>query len=55
MPNNELVEVLDLDQYKYDFRTDDKPVFRTEPGLSEDIVHTISPTRRNPSGCSSSA
>lgn len=48
MPNNELVEVLDLDQYKYDFRTDDKPVFRTEPGLSEDIVHAISAHKEEP-------
>lgn len=48
MPNNELVEVLDLDQYKYDFRTDDKPVFRTDPGLSEDVVRAISAHKEEP-------
>ena len=36
MPKNELIEGLELDQYKYDFRTEGKPVFSTEPGLSED-------------------
>ena len=48
MPANALVEELDLDQYKYDFRTADKPVFRTEPGLSEDVVRAISAHKEEP-------
>jgi len=48
MPENQLVEGLDLDQYKYDFRTEDKPVFRTEPGLSEDVVRAISAHKDEP-------
>ena len=48
MPENALVEGLDLDQYKYDFRTVDKPVFRTEPGLSEDVVRAISAHKEEP-------
>ena len=48
MPENALVEELDLDQYKYDFRTADKPVFRTEPGLSEDVVRAISAHKEEP-------
>ena len=48
MPENALVEGLDLDQYKYDFRTVDKPVFRTEPGLSEDVVRAISSHKEEP-------
>jgi Fe-S cluster assembly protein SufB len=48
MPENQLVEALDLDQYKYDFRTEDKPVFRTEPGLSEDVVRAISAHKDEP-------
>ena len=30
MPKNELIEGLGLDQYKYDFRTEDQPVFLTD-------------------------
>ena len=48
MPQNKVVEGLDLDQYKYDFRTVDKPVFRTEPGLSEDVVRAISAHKEEP-------
>jgi Fe-S cluster assembly protein SufB len=48
MPENQIVEGLDLDQYKYDFRTEDKPVFRTEPGLSEDVVRAISAHKDEP-------
>ena len=48
MPKNELIEGLDLDQYKYDFRTEDKPVFRTEPGLTEDVVRAISAHKDEP-------
>jgi Fe-S cluster assembly protein SufB len=48
MPKNELIEGLGLDQYKYDFRTEDKPVFRTEPGLSEEVVRAISARKEEP-------
>jgi Fe-S cluster assembly protein SufB len=48
MPKNEVIEGLDLDQYKYDFRTEDKPVFRTEPGLTEDVVRAISAHKDEP-------
>ena len=48
MPKNELVEGLDLDQYKYDFRSVDKPVFRTKPGLSEEVVRAISEHKGEP-------
>jgi hypothetical protein len=42
MPKHELVESLGLDQYKYDFVDEEKSVFRTQPGLSADIVRQIS-------------
>jgi Fe-S cluster assembly protein SufB len=48
MPKNEVIEGLDLDDYKYNFRTDDTPVFRTEPGLSEDVVRAISRNKDEP-------
>ncbi|MDE2772531.1 MAG: Fe-S cluster assembly protein SufB [Gemmatimonadota bacterium] len=48
MPKNEVIERLDLDRYKYDFRTEDMPVFRTEPGLSEDVVRAISRYKEEP-------
>jgi Fe-S cluster assembly protein SufB len=48
MPKNELIEGLDLDQYKYDFRTEGKAVFRTEPGLSEDVIRAISSHKGEP-------
>jgi Fe-S cluster assembly protein SufB len=48
MPQNEVITGLELDAYKYDFRNDDKPVFRTEPGLSEDVVRTISAHKDEP-------
>ena len=48
MPKNAVVERLDLDQNKYDFRTVDRPVFRTEPGLSEEVVRAISTHKEEP-------
>jgi Fe-S cluster assembly protein SufB len=48
MPKNQVVEGLDLDEYKYDFRSEDKPVFRTEPGLSEEVVRAISMHKDEP-------
>ena len=48
MPKNAVVERLNLDQNKYDFRTVDRPVFRTEPGLSEEVVRAISTHKEEP-------
>ncbi len=48
MPKNQLVEGLGLDEYKYDFRSQDKAFFRTEPGLSEDVVRAISRNKEEP-------
>lgn len=48
MPRNELVEGLGLDEYKYDFVTEGQPVFRTEKGLSEEVVRQISAMKEEP-------
>ncbi len=48
MPQNETIKELGLDEYKYDFVTDDKPVFRAVPGLSEEIVRQISAHKEEP-------
>ena len=48
MPRNEVITELDLDDYKYDFVDEVKPVFRTQKGLSEDIVRQISARKEEP-------
>jgi Fe-S cluster assembly protein SufB len=48
MPHDETVAGLGLEEYKYDFRTEDTPHFRAEPGLSEDIVRQISANKDEP-------
>jgi len=48
MPKNEVIDGLALEDYKYDFRSDQKPVFRTEPGLDEGVVRTISGHKDEP-------
>ena len=48
MPQNETIKELGLDEYKYDFVTDDKPVFRAVPGLSEEILRQISAHKEEP-------
>ncbi len=48
MPKNEVIDGLALEEYKYDFRSDQKPVFRTEPGLDEGVVRTISAHKEEP-------
>ncbi len=48
MPHNETVAELGLEQYKYGFITQDKPVFRAAKGLSEDIVRQISAHKEEP-------
>ena len=42
MPRNETIAELGLDEYGYDFVTEDKPVFKSRKGLDEDIVRQIS-------------
>jgi Fe-S cluster assembly protein SufB len=48
MPKNEVVQRLDLDEYKYGFIDEEKHVFRTQPGLSEEVVRQISAKKGEP-------
>jgi Fe-S cluster assembly protein SufB len=48
MPENETVTDIGLDEYKYHFITEDKPVFKAQPGLSEEIVRQISAHKDEP-------
>ena len=48
MPQNETIQDLGLDEYKYDFVTESKPVFRAEKGLSEEVVRQISAHKDEP-------
>jgi len=48
MPKNETVDELGLDEYKYDFRTEDAPVFKAKKGLSEEVVRQISAHKEEP-------
>jgi len=48
MPQNDIIQNLDLDQYKYDFVTEGKPKFRAEKGLSEKVVRQISAHKDEP-------
>ena len=48
MPENEVVEDLGLDQYKYHFITEDEPVFRSGRGLNEKVVREISAQKSEP-------
>jgi Fe-S cluster assembly protein SufB len=49
MPENEAITSLGLDEYKYGFRTEEnKPVFKAQRGLSEDIVRQISAHKGEP-------
>ena len=48
MPDNETVQELGLDEYKYDFVTDDAPVFKSRKGLDEEIVRQISGHKDEP-------
>jgi Fe-S cluster assembly protein SufB len=48
MPENEAIASLGLDEYKYGFRTEHKPVFKPQRGLSEDIVRQISAHKGEP-------
>ena len=48
MPDNEVVQDLGLDEYKYDFVDEEKHVFRTQPGLNEEVVRQISAKKEEP-------
>jgi Fe-S cluster assembly protein SufB len=48
MPENDAVASLGLDEYKYGFKTESKPVFQAQRGLSEDIVRQISAHKGEP-------
>ncbi len=48
MPYNETVAELGLDEYKYHFVTKDKPIFKSRPGLSEEVVRQISAHKEEP-------
>jgi len=48
MPQNEVIDDLGLDQYKYHFITEDEPVFRSGRGLNEKVVREISAQKNEP-------
>ena len=48
MPQNEVVEGLNLDTYKYGFQDAETHVFRTRPGLDEEVVRQISKQKDEP-------
>jgi len=49
MPQNETVKDLGLDEYKYHFVDKESHVFRTQPGLNEEVVRQISAQKGEPS------
>ncbi|MGH7540721.1 MAG: Fe-S cluster assembly protein SufB, partial [Gemmatimonadota bacterium] len=48
MPQNETVTDLGLDEYKYHFITPEKPVFKAQKGLNEEVVRQISAHKEEP-------
>ena len=48
MPENETLQDLGLDEYKYGFVDEEKHVFRTQPGLSEEVVRQVSAQKKEP-------
>ncbi len=48
MPEKETLQDLELDEHKYDFIDEEKHVFRTEPGLTEEVVRQISALKDEP-------
>lgn len=48
MPENETLQDLGLDEYKYHFVDEEKHVFRTQPGLTEEVVRQISAQKEEP-------
>ncbi len=48
MPQNETIQALKLDEYKYDFVTEAEPLYRAPKGLSEEVVRQISANKEEP-------
>jgi len=48
MPQNETIQGLGLDEYKYNFVDEEKHIFRTQPGLNEGVVRQISAQKGEP-------
>ena len=48
MPKNETVQDLGLDEYKYHFVDEETHVFRTQPGLNEEVVRQVSAQKDEP-------
>lgn len=48
MPQNDIIDNLDIDRSKHDFITEGKPKFRAEKGLSEKVVRQISEHKDEP-------
>jgi Fe-S cluster assembly protein SufB len=48
MPQDATVAALNLDDYKYGFRDPDRPVFKSERGLSRRVVEQISSMKEEP-------
>ncbi|MEJ2313163.1 MAG: Fe-S cluster assembly protein SufB [Gemmatimonadales bacterium] len=48
MPHDPTVAELGLDEYKYGFITEDKPVFKAQKGLNEEVVRQISSHKGEP-------
>ncbi len=48
MPQNEVIEGLNLDEYQYHFITEDEPIYRSDRGLNEKVVREISHQKGEP-------
>ncbi|MFQ5537130.1 MAG: Fe-S cluster assembly protein SufB [Gemmatimonadota bacterium] len=48
MPENDTIQDLGLDEYKYDFVTHAEPVYKAPKGLSEEVVRQISAHKEEP-------
>ncbi|TFH67000.1 MAG: Fe-S cluster assembly protein SufB [Gemmatimonadales bacterium] len=48
MPEKDTLQDLGLDEYKYGFVDEEKHVFRTQPGLSEEVVRQVSAQKSEP-------
>ena len=48
MPEKDTLQDLGLDEYKYGFIDEEKHVFRTEPGLTEEVVRQVSAQKDEP-------
>jgi Fe-S cluster assembly protein SufB len=48
MPDKGTLQDLGLDEYKYHFVDEEKHVFRTQPGLTEEVVRQISAQKEEP-------